>query len=126
MFDDLRQVKTKHGFVAQQFMEENDILFEAIEDGKFKLAKILIAGLLGTSCRDSAYGTPLTVVCRVKSYKNEKERLDFVKFLLKEGARYDEKDFNDKSAIDYAVENDLYEIKDLFVEKTAKWSSALF
>lgn len=95
---------------------EKAVLFTAIENGKFKLAKILILGKLKVSCKDLSNANPLAVVCRVKHYTKENERLQFAKFLIKEGAQYQEKDLNNKCAYDYAVENKLESVLDLFVE----------
>lgn len=105
---------------------DKQLLFDAIEDGRFKLAKILITGKLKVHCKDASKATPLTLVCRVKNYENEQHRTEFVKFLLRNGARFDIEDKSKKCALDYVVDNDLEDIRKIFAEEFDDLLSQIF
>ncbi|XP_063435535.1 ankyrin repeat domain-containing protein 34A-like [Mytilus trossulus] len=89
--------------------DDEQLVFKAISEGKFRLARILIERNVNVNCTDNDDRTPLITVCRLKNIQiKEKDRLRFVKFLLnQEGTVLNSTDVFGKQALDYASENKL-------------------
>ncbi|XP_071166209.1 ankyrin repeat domain-containing protein 34B-like [Mytilus edulis] len=98
--------------------DDVQLVFKAISEGKFKLARILIERNVNVNCTDNVGGTPLIAICRLKNIRlNEKDRLRFVKFLLnEEDVILNTTDKFGKQALDYASENELQPVINVIVD----------
>jgi len=93
----------------------DDELYIAITEGYFMLAHILIGGHMNVNCQDNSGATALIAVCRSSCKKSKEAKLEFFRFLLKEGANADIIDIFGKTAINYAEESDLKRIREELV-----------
>ena len=86
-------------------------LFDAVYENNFKQAKILIDdGKVDVNIKDEYGDTPLIVVCQQTTSQNEDEAVKFIKYLWQSGSKiYTSNDLG-KTAMNYAMRNDLMKI----------------
>ncbi|VDI48551.1 Hypothetical predicted protein [Mytilus galloprovincialis] len=111
-----RKRKEVKALKRKQYSEDLEMLFTAMDNGRYKLAKILILGKLSVNCKNSDHATPITVLCKNYSSSNEEERLKFIKFLLKRRAKLNIKDIHGMDASDYIKQNSLQKVIQLVDE----------
>ncbi|VDI10575.1 Hypothetical predicted protein [Mytilus galloprovincialis] len=95
--------------------DEEELLFASINQGNFKMSKILIDGKINVNMLDYSDSTPLITICRRTTRNQENDDIfEFVEFLLYRGANLHLTDIHGKSAFDYADGNNLKRVKELF------------
>lgn len=103
--------KLKKSLKKQQNIDDQEMLFTAIETDNFKLAKsIFICGKMSVNCQNIAGATLLSAVCQETMCSNILEKVNFIEFLLKRKASLYIKDIYGKTAYDYIIDNGLYDI----------------
>ncbi|VDI06612.1 Hypothetical predicted protein [Mytilus galloprovincialis] len=96
---------------------EEELLFASINQGNFKMAKILIDGKINVNWRDYSDSTPLITICRTTTRNQENDDIvGFAQFLLDRGADLHLTDIYGKCAFDYADGNSLKRVIELFKE----------
>ncbi|VDI48553.1 Hypothetical predicted protein [Mytilus galloprovincialis] len=111
-----RKRKEVKALKRKQYSEDLEMLFTAMDNERYKLAKILILGKLSANCKNSDNATPITILCKNYSSSNEEERLKFIKFILKQRAKLNIKDIHDMDASDYIKQNSLQKVIELVDE----------
>jgi len=86
-------------------------LFDAVYENNFKLAKILIdGGKVDVNIQDEYGDTPLIVVCQWTTLQSEDEAIKFIKYLWQSGSTFHTSNDLGKTAMIYAMRNDLMKI----------------
>ena len=86
-------------------------LFDAVYENNFKQAKILIDdGKVDVNIKDEYGDTPLIVVCQQTTSQNEDEAVKFIKYLWQSGSKFYTSNDLGKTAMNYAMRNDLMKI----------------
>ncbi|VDI26999.1 Hypothetical predicted protein [Mytilus galloprovincialis] len=90
--------------------DDERLLFAAINEGNFQIARSLVEGKVSVNCKDSSGCTPMIAVCRLLTTKNITNKtadiVKFVTFLIEQNAFLHERDIFGRSALDYSCEND--------------------
>ena len=85
--------------------------FDALYENNFKLAKILIdSGKVEVNIKDYYDDTPLIVVCQRTTLQNEDEAVKFITYLWQGGFKFHTSNDLGKTAMHYAMRNDLMKI----------------
>ncbi|VDI13023.1 Hypothetical predicted protein [Mytilus galloprovincialis] len=105
----IKNSKWRHEARKRKESRTKKEVFNAIAEGYFMLARILINGRFDINCKNSYDESLLITLCRTSTNENE-EKLCFVRFLLKEGASVLPKDNFGRTALYYAKRNGLQKI----------------
>ncbi|VDI64470.1 Hypothetical predicted protein [Mytilus galloprovincialis] len=89
--------------------EDFEHLFNFVISGNFAIAQLQLKENTDINFKNSSKSTLLITTCRSKA--NEKEILNFVKFLLNKGAYIMKKDSSGRTAVDYCEQNKLFQVK---------------
>jgi ankyrin repeat protein len=85
--------------------------FDAVYENNFKLAKILIdSGKVEVNIKVYYDDTPLIVVCQWTTLQNEDEAVKFITYLWQSGFNFHTSNDLRKTAMHYAMRNDLMKI----------------
>ncbi|CAC5408016.1 ANKRD50 [Mytilus coruscus] len=111
--------RRKKAIVSKYALNEDvQQVFTAISKGKFRLARILIERKVNVNCTDDVGRTPLIAVCKLNNTRinhGQEDILHFVQFLLNEEETIlNTTDMFGKQALDYAGENELHELIQIF------------
>ena len=91
-------------------------VFQAISEGKLRLARILIEGKVNVNCQDGYGRTPLISVCNLnKNITDQETILHFVQFLIKKGAIINFTDVFSMQTLDYSTKNGLYQVTEVIL-----------
>ena len=88
--------------------EFSDLLFDAIYENNFELAKTLInGGKVDVNIKNDCGDTPLIAVCKETTLKTEEEAVKFINYLWQSGSKFKKSNDVGKTAMPYAKSNGL-------------------
>ena len=104
--------------ICSKYANDKDaqLVFQAISEGKLRLARILIEGTVNVNCKDIDGRTPLIAVCTLNNnIMDEETILHFIQFLIKEGAIINSTDVFCMQALDYAKNNGFHQVIEVII-----------